>query len=81
MSSLLFRLQEWLADRSPHFQYPLPRRAPIRKRAPLFQWKHQMPITDRIFLALVFLAVIVLGLIGLSIGLFVLWVIMQSLFK
>ena len=40
-----------------------------------------MPITDRIFLALVFLAVIVLGLIGLSIGLFVLWVIMQSLFK
>jgi hypothetical protein len=46
--SFKYRVHEWLADHVDSIQYPQPRR-----RKPLFQWKYQMSIMDRITLFMV----------------------------
>jgi hypothetical protein len=62
------RAQEWLADRMRWVQYPEPRRVVSRRG---ISWKHQMPLTVRIFVALLSITVIIVfGLLSILIGMF-----------
>ena len=62
------RAHEWLADRMRGVQYPEPRRVADRRG---MSWKYQMPLTVRIFVALLSITVIIVsGLLSILIVMF-----------
>jgi hypothetical protein len=61
---LVYRAQEWMADRSARAQYP--RRASLRNRK-LFRFTHEMPWYMRASWFLLFLALLLFGIALLAV--------------
>lgn len=74
---MLYRVQEWLAGHVRFVQYPRLRRVVAVERKPV--WGANFSVLTKVALALLGLPLIIVGVVGAAVALYVLWALLASI--